>query len=159
MLGDYLRSAAGLVPTVAVLATLPLGTVGVIMLSGFAALFGVFGIRTMLRHWTRFEMTESALRSSGLHNISIVWQELDKMRLTYYSTRRDRRDGWMQLELRSGRSSLSLDSRIDGFVELVERSTRAAETRGLLLTAATLANLATLGVNLPTTAGVLGDPD
>jgi hypothetical protein len=112
----------------------------------FAALFAGFGIRTILRHGTRFEITESALRASGLRRASIVWGELDRMKLAYYSTRRDRQDGWMQLELRSGRSRIRLDSRITGFTELVKMSVRAAEARGLALSAATLANLAALGV-------------
>jgi hypothetical protein len=146
MLGDYLRAAAGFVPTIAVLATLPVDTTAGIVLSGIASLFALFGIRTMLRHSSRLEMTESALRATGWRGASIVWEELDRMRLGYYSTRRDRRDGWMQLELRSGSSSINLDSRIEGFSELVERSARAAESRELSLDPATLANLAVLGV-------------
>ena len=106
MLGDYLRSAAGVVPATAILVTLPLGSITTTVLGGFAALFAGFGIRTIIRHGTRFEMTGSALRTSGLRRASIVWGELDRMKLAYYSTRRDRRDGWMQLELRSGRSMI-----------------------------------------------------
>jgi hypothetical protein len=146
MLGDYFRAAAGCVPATAILLTLPVNATAGIALTSLALLFALFGIRTMLRHGSRLEMTESALRATGLLRVSIVWQELDRMRLSYYSTRRDRRDGWMQLELRSGSSSINLDSRIGGFAELVERSARAAERRGLLLDAATLANLAVLGV-------------
>jgi hypothetical protein len=81
-----------------------------------------------------------------LRRASIIWEELDRMNLAYYSTRRDRREGWMQLDLRSGRSRIRLDSRITGFAELVEISVRAAEARGLTLNAATAANLAALGV-------------
>src|SRR5438132_11305858 len=146
MLGDYLRTAAGFVPATVILVTLPLVNITTILLSGFAALFAGFGIRTIIRHGTRFEMTGSALRASGMRRAAIVWGQLDRMKLAYYSTRRDRRDGWMQLELRSGRSSIRLDSRITGFTELVEFSARAAEARGLVLNAATLANLAALGV-------------
>ena len=147
MLGDYFRAAAGCAPATAVLLTLPVNTTAGIVLAGLALLFALFGIRTMLRHSSRLEMTEAALRASGLLRASIIWQELDRMRLSYYSTRRDRRDGWMQLELRSGSSSINLDSRIEGFAELVERSARAAERRGLSLDTATLANLAVLGVS------------
>jgi len=146
MIGDYLRAAAGLVPTVAVFATIPVGAVSATVLAAFATLFAVFGIRTALRHGTRLEMTPAALRASGLLCASINWDRLDYMKLAYYSTRRDRRDGWMQLELRSGRSTLRVDSRLEGFSELVERSAGAAETRGLPLNPATLANLQALGV-------------
>jgi hypothetical protein len=146
MLGDYARAAAGLVPTAAALAALPVDLTAAIVLGGFAALFGVFGLRTALRHGTSIEITETALKASGLRPASIRWSELDRMRLTYYSTRRDRRDGWMQLDLRAGWSRMRIDSRIEGFTELVRASARAAETRGLELDAATSANLEALGI-------------
>ena len=103
----------------------------------------------------------SALHASGLRRTSIAWGELDRMTLAYYSTRRDRRDGWMQLELRSGWTKVRLDSRIDGFAELVDKSARAARSRGLTLNGATLANLAALGVSLqaePSVREAAGDP-
>jgi len=161
MYGDYLRAAAGFVPTAAILTTMPVGVVAATVLSGFGAIFAVFGVRTLVRHGTRFDLTESALRASGLRRTSIAWAELDRMTLAYYSTRRDRRDGWMQLELRSGRKKVRLDSRIEGFAELVGKSASAAKSRGLTLNAATLSNLATLGVSLHSQPGVresAGDP-
>jgi hypothetical protein len=147
MFGDYLRAAAGFVPTAAILTTMPVGVIAATVLSGFGAIFAVFGVRTLVRHGTRFDLTESALRAFGLRRTSIAWVELDRMTLSYYSTRRDRRDGWMQLELGSGRKRVRLDSRIEGFAELVGKSATAANSRGLTLSAATLANLAALGVS------------
>ena len=156
MCGDYLRAAAGFVPTAAILVSLPVGVVAAIVLGGFAALFAVFGARTLVRHGTRFEITKSALLASGLCRTSIAWRELDSMTLSFYSTRRDRRDGWMQLELRSGWKRIRLDSRIVGFAELVSKSANVARARGLTLNAATLANLAALGVGQDTELGALG---
>src|SRR6516165_6506681 len=153
MYGDYLRAAVGFVPTATILAIMPVGLVGATVLSGFATLFAVFGVRTIVRQGTRFEITKSALRASGLRRTSIAWRELDGMTLAYYSTRRDRRDGWMQLELRSGWKKVRLDSRIEGFADLVSRSASAAKVRGLTLNAATSANLAALGVCLHTEPG------
>ena len=86
------------------------------------------------------------MTASGPLAASIRWDELDGIKLAYYSTRRDRRDGWMQLELRAGGSRIRLDSRIDGFAELVERAARAADARGLEPSAATAANLEALGI-------------
>jgi hypothetical protein len=148
MLGDYLRAAAGFVPATVILAAVPVGPVAAVVLGGLATLFALFGVRTMLRHGARFEMSDSVLRTTGLLKASIVWEELDRMSLGYYSTRRDRRDGWMQLELRSGGSSIHIDSRIEGFGDLVKKSATAAERRSLPLDAATLANLAVLGAGV-----------
>jgi hypothetical protein len=148
MLGDYARTAAGLLPILAIIAIAPVGAVGSAVLGGFAALFAVFGIRTALRHGSHLELTEGVLRASGLLRTSISLRELDRLKLAYYSTRRDGGGGWMHLELRSGSSTLRLDSRVEGFTKVAEASARAAEARGLLLNSATLTNLRALGIEL-----------
>src|ERR1700719_2042530 len=155
--GDYFRAAAGFFPTIAALAVGPVGTVGGTMLGGFAALFAVFGIRTALRHCTSIEVTEAALQSSGLLQTSIWWNKLDQMKLSYYSTRRDGRGGWMQLKLRAGGSTLLIDSRVEGFSDLVIASAKAAELRCLSLDPATSVNLQALGIELRATETRLGN--
>ena len=148
LFGDYLRAMAGFVPTIAILATAPVGTVGAAALGGFAALFAIFGVRTALRQLTYIEVSEAALKASGPLRTHIPWNQLDRMKLSYYSTRRDGRGGWMQLELRAGSSILRVDSRIEGFYELVNASAAAAEARGLPLDPATSANLAACNADL-----------
>ncbi len=158
MIGDYLRAAAGFVPVAAILATTSVGAVAGTVLGGFAVLFSVFGVRTALRHGTRVEMTEDALRCSGPIGRSISWRELDGLKLAYFSTRRDRRDGWMQLELRAGASILRMDSRIEGFNQVVGRAAQAAEARGLSLNPATAANLEALGIRPRLADFAVGEP-
>ena len=157
LIGDYLRAAAGFFPIIAILAITPVGSIGATTLGGFAALFAVFGIRTAIRHCTFIEVTEAALQSSGLRQASISWSKLDQMKLSYYSTRRDGRGGWMQLELRAGWSSLRVDSRVEGFSELVVAAAKAAEMRCLSLDPATSANLQALGIELRVTEPRLGN--
>lgn len=149
MVGDYLRAAAGLVPTGVVFATEPVGTVAATVLGSFAAVFGIFGLQTVLRHGTRLEMSDTELRALGAWPCTISWADLDRMKLTYYSTRRDRRSGWMQLELGAGGARVRLDSRIAGFDQLVLRAAEVAVSRGVALNEATLANLQALGIRLP----------
>ena len=149
MVGDYLRAAAGLVPAGILFATFPVGTVPATLIGGFAALFAVFGLRTVLRHGTSLEMTETALRAFGAQRRTIVWSELDRLRLAYYSTRRDRRSGWMQLELGAAGVRLRLDSRIAGFDRVVRRAAEAAWQRDIALNEATVSNLQALGVRMP----------
>jgi hypothetical protein len=149
MAGDYLRAAAGLAPTTLILATASVGSVAGVVLGGFAAIFGVFAIRTALRHGTSLEISDIELRATGLRPATIPWSRLDRMKLAYYSTRRDRKSGWMQLELRAGGARLSLDSRLDGFEQVARHAARAAAARGLELSAATAANLQALGVRVP----------
>ena len=148
LFGDYLRAGAGLVPSVMVLAIAPVGIVETTILGGFAILFAVFGLRTALRQCTCIEVSDAALNASGPLPASISWNALDRMRLAYYSTRRDGREGWMQLELRSGWATLRVDNRITGFSELVTASAEAAEMRGLPLDPATSVNLRALGIDV-----------
>jgi hypothetical protein len=154
MAGDYLRAAAGLAPTTLILATVSVGSVAGVVLGGFAAIFGVFAIRTALRHGTSLEVSDTELRATGLRPATIPWDRLDRMKLAYYSTRRDRKSGWMQLELGAGRARLSLDSRLDGFEQVVRQAARAAAARDLELSAATAANLQALGVRAPDGRGM-----
>jgi hypothetical protein len=149
MLGDYLRAAAGLGPTVLILATVSVGSAAAVVLGGFAAIFGAFAIRTALRHGTSLEISDSELRAVGLRPAVIAWAELDRMKLAFYSTRRDRKSGWMQLRLGAGRSRLSLDSRLDGFDRVVRHAALAAAERGLELSEATAANLDALHIRVP----------
>ena len=94
-------------------------------------------------------MTDTELRAYGLRHSTIQWAELDQMRLAYYSTRRDRRSGWMQLDLGAGGAKVRLDSRIEGFDQVVRRAAAVASERGLALSEATWANLQALGIHLP----------
>lgn len=180
MIGDYLRAAGGLVPAVLILALSPFTPVAGTLLSCFAAVFLVFGVRTALRHGTRIELTETGIEASGPLRATIRWSELDRLSLAYYSTHRDRvarpqnvrstlglshhstdrdrRGGWMQLRLHAGASTLRLDSRIEGFARLVEHAARAAAARRLPLSAATAANLEALGIWVPTAALGRGPP-
>ena len=149
MIGDYLRAAAGLVPAGAIFATTPVAPVPATVLGGFAIVFGIFGVRTALRHNTSVEMTDAEIRAHGLVARRIAWAELERLRLAYFSTRRDRKSGWMQLQLSGGGGKLSLDSRIAGFGEVVRRAADAAAENHLRVSEATAANLEALGVRVP----------
>ena len=57
---------------------------------------------------------------------------LDRLKLSYFSTKRDRSDGWMQLSVGStGGRMVKVNSSLDGFHDIVERAARAAEAGGV----------------------------
>ena len=99
-----------------------------------------------LRHATRVETTAQGVRAIGPCPHLILWSDLDRLRLSYYSTSRDRKSGWMQLELGAGCTRLRLDSRIEGFETLVQRAALAAIARGVQLNDSTAANLEAHGI-------------
>ena len=146
---DYLRSGAGLALTLGPFAiALPHPVILVPLLLG-AGLFGLFGLRTAARQMTRFHMDQDGLRAEGPLGGAIRWSELSEVRLRYFSTRRDRKEGWMQLSLKGGGRGLELESALDGFEAIAARVAEAAIANRLRLAEATRDNFAALGHAIP----------
>lgn len=137
----YLRAGIGLAVTLGVLLWAhPTSAVSWIFAAG-AFLFLLYLGQTVVRQLTRIEIEESGIRTRGLLGVAIRWEDLRAVRLGYYSTRSDRRGGWMQLEIRGTRRSIRVESTLAGFARLAARLAREAEARGLALDAATRENL------------------
>ena len=143
---DYGRAAVGMALTFGPLGFSQAVSVMVYILGGLGTLFLVYGVRTALRHLTRIEISTDAMRVVGPVGTVLRWRELDAMRLGYYSTRRERQGGWMQLKLRGANRTVKLDSSIDGFPVIARHALIAARANNVVLSEATLANLAALGV-------------
>ena len=146
MLLDYLYSGLGLLFTLGPLAgTAPSGPAAWV-LGGLAALFAVYGARTALRHRTCLRVSEEGLFVEGLLRRHLPWDRLTRCTLGYYSTRRNREGGWMQLTLKTQRRSLRIDSQIEGFDRIVRRAIHAAAACGIALDHTTQENLRALGI-------------
>lgn len=146
LLPGYAGSAIGLASSLAPLALVhPAGPVAWV-LAAAAALFLVYFGRTVCRQLTRFELDQTGIRVKGPLGAAIRWEDLRALRLDYYSTRRDREEGWMQLRLRDARCTIRVDSELDGFADLVRIVVLEARRRGIDLDEATRANLDVLGL-------------
>src|SRR6185503_19767233 len=98
---DYIRAAIG-----TVLCGLPLLLVEVnrwvaVMLGAGFILFGVFFVRTALRQRTRYVLGPDTLCADGPAGSIVEWNRLDRLKLSYFSTKRDRSGGWRQLAIGS----------------------------------------------------------
>ncbi len=146
MMQDYFYTVLGLAFTLAPLALVtPLPAVTGV-LAGFAILFFIFGLRTAIRHNTFVEISNSGVTLRSLLSSNVTWSELRELKLSYFSTRRDRHRGWMQLRLRGQKRTIRMDSTLDGFKKLVARAAREARARELELGLETVQNLMALGV-------------
>ncbi|MCY4407687.1 MAG: hypothetical protein OXC15_15060, partial [Rhodospirillaceae bacterium] len=87
---------------------------------------------------------EDGIRVHGVLRRHLPWERLTRCTLGYYSTRRNRDRGWMQLTLKAGRQSLRIDSQIEGFERIVHRAARAADAHGVALDNTTRENLQAL---------------
>ena len=146
---DYFRAAAGVVLCGGPLVTIEINRWLALVLAAGLVVFGSFLARTALRQYTRYVLGPDTLCADGPGGTLVEWNRLDRLTLSYYSTKRDRSGGWMQLAVGSvGGRTIKLDSSLDGFYDIVERAARAAEASGLQLSAATRANLHSLGISV-----------
>ena len=153
IVGDYFRAALGLVCTLVPLVAAGGHLLATAIFAGLAALFAVFAARTAVRQATRVVLTEgglerSAISTFGIGRVTVPWERIADVKLRYFSTRRDRERGWMQLAVRSGDGRITLESTLEGFDVIARRAAAAAEANGVAMTDATVDNLAALGVGV-----------
>jgi len=140
LIPDYLRAGGGLAITGGVLLFVPVAPVMMAAFGGLAALFLLFGVRTAQRQATRIEVTEEGIAAAGWGRVGMEWRELDRVKLRFYSTRRNRAKGWMDLALTAGPRHLVIDSALEGFASITALAHRAARERGLDLSPSTVDN-------------------
>lgn len=158
---DYVRAGLGFFVPVALILFADLAPVIFYIMAALALLFGVYGLRTALRQATIILVDGDGMRQEGplggLFDRDIRWAEMREFRLRYYSTRRDREGGWMQLVLRGPdgtagqggrgrRGPIRLDSNLPGFDDIVERVHDAARNRGLTIDPTSASNLDAMGL-------------
>jgi len=149
LLPDYLRGGAGLIIGGGGWLLAPGMLHVVVIFGGLTLLFLLFTMRTVARQYTRIEMTDDAITSGGIGRLTLRWSDLDRVKLRYYSTRRNRSGGWMTLKLARGRTAISVDSNIDGFDAIAARAARSIIDNRVATDDITLANLAALGLTTP----------
>ncbi len=150
--GDYARGGVGLAVTAGPLLFLPTNPIIMWILAGFAALFMVFAARTAIRHMTVIRIDDAGIAAVGPIGASVRWDDLRRVALSYYSTRRDRTRGWMQLSVRGKGRAVRLDSSIEGFRDIAAQAVHHAELKRIELSPATVVNLNALGIATATAA-------
>ena len=123
---DYLRCAAGLAMTAGPIAALPVANGFAWPLGIAAAAFVAYGIQIAINHASPIAMDDTGIARRGPLPRRIAWAELRSLRLKYFSTRRDRRGGWMQLVLKGRQDSIRIESTLNGFEDIVRRAATAA---------------------------------
>jgi hypothetical protein len=149
--GDFARAAIGF--------AISFGALAVTGFSGFTAwLFGVcaaifllFGARTLLRAVTNYELTDTGLTrfygtGFGRTERALAWRGLTKLKLRFFPAKRDRSQGWMEMTLAGEGARMRLDSTLGDFDAIVRAAVGAATHRRLALSESTLSNLAALGI-------------
>ncbi len=149
IVADMVRATIGVVLTGGPLLFVEPVPATLVIFGGLAGLFALFGVRTMLRANSAIELGADGVTVRGVPGGTIAWQRVKAMKLGYYTTRRDRQGGWMQLTLQGGGRRLRFDSTLDGFDRLVRSAARAATDNHVALSPATLSNLSALDIAVP----------
>ena len=152
---DGLRALAGLAFTGVPLALLPVFSWFAALLAAGVVLFGLFGVLTAMRARTRVRMDEDGIEAVPGRG-RLRWEHLRKVKLRYFAVRRERERGrgrgpergWMQLVLTGDGRKLRIDSRLDGFDDVLRRVAAAAGPV-LDLDRVTRSNFAASGIVLP----------
>lgn len=148
ILADYFLGCGGAVMTGGLLALAPSSLFVLIVFGGLTGVFLLFTIRTALRQRLRIAADAAGIRVSGGSVRSLRWDEVQSVRLRYFSTRRSRKGGWMTLTLRGARQKIVVDSYLDGFEPLVRQAASIVTSRDLPLDPTSASNFAALDVGL-----------
>ncbi len=142
--GAYLRGALGLGFAVIMYVLLPASPIvlGLVVLLGLP--FALYIYQTRLRQMSQIRFDTEQIWVAGPQSVRITWAQLGSIHLAYYSTRKDGRNGWMQLKLQGGGSTLRFESDLDGFEDLASFAYSQARRLGLDLDIQTRQNMKTL---------------
>ncbi len=149
--GDYARAAIGFGISGAALWVSEFGGFTGWLFGISAAIFGAFGIRTLLRSVTNYELTEDRLTRSyalgfGRVQRALELQSLRRLSLRFFPAKRDRSEGWMEATLAGNGARMKFDSTLGGFEAVIRAAAAQAKARKLDLNDATRSNLAALGI-------------
>lgn len=145
---DYARAGIGFALTAGPLALVSATTAVTSILAGLALVFAAFGLRTAVRQRTTIEIDLDGVRRLGPFPRAIAWRELDGLRLRFFSTKRGRRDGWMQIKIRCGRRVIEADSTISDFDAIARAALRHGLANGLDLDDYSRANFRAMGIEV-----------
>ena len=146
--GDYLRAVIGLSLC---LSPYLLGTevtsIVLIFLCG-ALLFFLYGLKTISRHLLGVKLNDNELTIKVINKNTFMWDRLTDLSLSYFSTRPNVGDGWMQLRLRLGKKTLRIESSVTGFDIIVRRAIAAASSNRIKLSDTTIQNIEALAIEI-----------
>ncbi len=147
---DYLRSGLGLLACLGLLLFAAPQSVIFALLTGLSLLFVWLGAITLWRQQIEIELDPSGIASHNRWGFErrrtvMPWSDITGIGLRFYSTRRDRSEGWLQLTIEGHRAEghrarLRVDSNLSGFPHLVQQALAAADRNGIAVSASTRAN-------------------
>ena len=141
---SYLRVAIACAFVVGLWMIMPTSKWLIVCVAAVLALVFGYALQVYLRQRSVVCLDDSGLHVAGPLSYSLSWQDLRRVKLSYYSTRRDGSEGWMQLKVAGKGRSIRIDSDLIGFETIVIEALRQADLLGLDVGSATRHNAAVL---------------
>src|SRR5690625_1134583 len=143
LIPDYLRAGLGGAFCLAILSAAAPGPFAAWIFGLLAAVFILFALHIAQLQLTRVQLDDQGISMRKLFTRRLQWEQLEGMRLRYFASRRQRRQGSgaIQLTLRARKEKMTLDGQIEGFRDILWHALREAQRRGLTLDPITSDNL------------------
>lgn len=147
--GDYIRSAVGValsaLPAYAAVGSTPAFTA----FMGIGALFVLFGARTFLRHRQTLSVSPEGVAIDGLLGRRLLrWEDISRMKLSYFQLNKRNGTGFMQLVLGKGRKRIAVESGLEDFHLFAAEAALHAQRHIIPIDPASGDNFKALGIDL-----------
>jgi len=148
LISDYMRGGIGTLLTLPLILFVPMHPIMFWIFLCLSLIFMAYTARTGFRQLTWFELEGPDLTRHGPRQAHLSLETLTEFKLRYFSTRRDRENGWMQLTLKAQGASIVIESTLDGFDQLVEVASHHAAQSAVDVDDTSLSNLNAMGISL-----------
>lgn len=146
--GDMIRGTIAFGVSLLLFLVAPIGSPGFFAVIVLLVLFGSYLASTISKWSSVVSVGDDGISTSGglFGRRSITWKELQRFDLRYFPLSRDRKQGWMELKLKSARTTIVIDDRLDRFSDVLARAWTAARAADIGISDATHANLMHAGL-------------
>ena len=144
--GNYLRAGTGMVFSGLFLYGASSVPVVFVIVASIFLLFAGYGIKTWSQHMTVIHLDQDGLRIFGLRRRQISWDDLTGTKLRFFTVKRDRDAGWMELTLLTAANKFKIESDLKGFNDIAAAVAQAIEAKGIVIDETSVENFNSLGI-------------
>lgn len=144
--GDYFQAGIGMSITGLLLIGASSVPVMFVIIGSLFALFAGFGIKTWSKHMTLIQIEPDGLQIFGLRRRQVSWEDLSGAKLRFFTVKRDRDAGWMELTLFTDKGKVKIESSIDGFNEIAASVAKTVESKNVVIDETSVENFNAIGI-------------
>ncbi|MDI9408431.1 MAG: hypothetical protein QM523_04220 [Candidatus Pacebacteria bacterium] len=92
-------------------------------------------------------VTEESITVKSFKTVTMDWNRVTGLKLSFFAKRRDQKDGWMRLRIKSGPVVIKIDSQIHNFARILNLASRTIAENGYEVDYFTRVNLHAVGID------------